>query len=101
MALIKCKECAAEMSENAELCPRCGIKGAGRSRGPVGSGADKFRQSKVWRTIGQSEGIHVMTEFEFAANRRAALDSGCSRYPRQAARSMQQCNTNPPHSSAP
>jgi hypothetical protein len=30
MALIKCKECAAEISENAESCPRCGIKGAGR-----------------------------------------------------------------------
>lgn len=31
MALIKCKECAAEISENAESCPRCGIKGAGRT----------------------------------------------------------------------
>ena len=30
MPLIKCKECGAEISENAESCPRCGIKGAGR-----------------------------------------------------------------------
>ena len=32
MPLIKCKECGAEISENAESCPRCGIKGAGRRR---------------------------------------------------------------------
>ena len=33
MPLIKCKECGAEISEQAESCPRCGIKGAGpRSR---------------------------------------------------------------------
>jgi hypothetical protein len=30
MPLIKCKECGAEISEQAESCPRCGIKGAGR-----------------------------------------------------------------------
>ncbi|MBV8227997.1 MAG: zinc ribbon domain-containing protein [Verrucomicrobia bacterium] len=34
MALVKCKECGAEISENAESCPRCGIKGGARkSRG--------------------------------------------------------------------
>ena len=30
MPLIKCKECGAEISEQAESCPRCGIKCAGR-----------------------------------------------------------------------
>src|ERR1700756_5355169 len=30
MPLIKCKECGAEISQQAESCPRCGIKGAGR-----------------------------------------------------------------------
>jgi hypothetical protein len=30
MALINCKECAAEISENAESCPGCGLKGPGR-----------------------------------------------------------------------
>ncbi|HYZ72861.1 MAG TPA: hypothetical protein VE641_07255 [Chthoniobacterales bacterium] len=30
MPLIKCKECGAEISEQAESCPRRGIKGAGR-----------------------------------------------------------------------
>jgi len=30
MALIKCKECATEISENVDSCPRCGIIGAGR-----------------------------------------------------------------------
>jgi hypothetical protein len=30
MPLIKCKECGAKISEQAESCPRCGIKGAGR-----------------------------------------------------------------------
>jgi DNA-directed RNA polymerase subunit F len=30
MSLIKCKECGAEISEQAESCPRCGIKCAGR-----------------------------------------------------------------------
>src|ERR1700756_4735144 len=30
MPLTKCKECGAEISEQAESCPRCGIKGAGR-----------------------------------------------------------------------
>ena len=30
MPLIKCKECGAEISEQAESCPRCGIRGAGR-----------------------------------------------------------------------
>ena len=34
MALVKCKECAAEISENAESCPRCGIKsGPRKNRG--------------------------------------------------------------------
>ena len=38
MHLIKCKVCGAEMSENAESCPRCGIKGAGgRSRAWIDS----------------------------------------------------------------
>src|ERR1700751_6001815 len=32
MALIKCKECGAEISESAESCPRCGINRAGRKR---------------------------------------------------------------------
>ena len=30
MPFIKCKECGAKISEQAESCPRCGIKGAGR-----------------------------------------------------------------------
>jgi hypothetical protein len=30
MPLIKCEECGAEISQQAESCPRCGIKGAGR-----------------------------------------------------------------------
>src|ERR1700740_2408114 len=30
MPFIKCKECGAKISEKAESCPRCGIKGAGR-----------------------------------------------------------------------
>src|ERR1700756_5947622 len=30
MSLIKCKECGAEISDQAESCPRCGIKGTGR-----------------------------------------------------------------------
>jgi hypothetical protein len=32
MPLVKCKECGAEISENAESCPRCGIRNAGRRR---------------------------------------------------------------------
>jgi RNA polymerase subunit RPABC4/transcription elongation factor Spt4 len=38
MALAKCKECGAQISENAELCPSCGIKCAGRrTRGWIDS----------------------------------------------------------------
>jgi hypothetical protein len=38
MPLIKCKECGAEISEQAESCPRCGNKGAGhRSRAWIDS----------------------------------------------------------------
>jgi len=38
MTLTKCKECGAQISENAELCPSCGIKCTGRrSRGWIES----------------------------------------------------------------
>ena len=32
MALVKCRECAREISDQAAVCPHCGIKGAAQSR---------------------------------------------------------------------
>ncbi|EGT5713139.1 zinc-ribbon domain-containing protein [Cronobacter dublinensis] len=36
MALIKCKECGAEVSSKADVCPKCGAPFKLRVKGPSG-----------------------------------------------------------------
>lgn len=36
MALIKCKECGAEVSDKADVCPKCGAPFKLRVKGPSG-----------------------------------------------------------------